>query len=89
MLETVSVVTNDGRTLLGQLTGFDQTLNIILKDTQERIFSMDGVETVSLGVYIIRGDNIAIVGLVDKTLDAGIVWTDVKAEQLPQISFHV
>jgi U6 snRNA-associated Sm-like protein LSm8 len=45
--------------LQGELKGFDQTTNIILSDSVERVFSADeGVEEVPLGVYIVRGDNI-------------------------------
>lgn len=33
---------------------------------------------VPLGVYIVRGENITTVGLVDEELDASIDWTKVK-----------
>lgn len=43
----------------GELKGFDQTTNVILSGSTERVFSTEeGVEEVPLGVYIIRGDNI-------------------------------
>lgn len=39
--------------------GFDQTTNVILSDSTERVYSMEeGVEEVPLGLYIVRGDNI-------------------------------
>lgn len=42
----------------GTLKGFDQTVNIILDDSHERVYSVNqGVEQVVLGLYIIRGDN--------------------------------
>ena len=45
-------------TAQGQLKGFDQTTNIILSDSTERVFSADEpVEEVPLGLYLIRGDN--------------------------------
>ena len=44
--------------LKGVLKGFDQTINLILDDSFERVFTMDGVEQVKLGVFIIRGDNV-------------------------------
>lgn len=44
--------------LQGTLKGFDQTVNIILDESHERVFSSgSGVEQVLLGLYIIRGDN--------------------------------
>lgn len=56
--EVISVITNDGRNLVGNLRGFDQTTNLILDECHERVFSPDaGVEQHVLGLYIIRGDN--------------------------------
>lgn len=44
--------------LQGTLKGFDQTVNLILDESHERVFSSgSGVEQVMLGLYIIRGDN--------------------------------
>jgi small nuclear ribonucleoprotein (snRNP)-like protein len=42
----------------GKLKGFDQNVNVILVESQERVFSTtEGVEIVPLGLYIVRGDN--------------------------------
>ncbi len=47
MDSTVSVVTNDGRTMFGTLKGLDQKLNLILEECKERVFSKDqGMEEV-------------------------------------------
>ena len=44
----VSIITADGRNFVGTLKGFDQTVNLILDDTHERVFSStNGVEQVS------------------------------------------
>jgi hypothetical protein len=44
----------------GFLRGFDQTVNLILDECHERVFSPNaGVEQVVLGLYIIRGDNVS------------------------------
>lgn len=77
-IETVSIITSDGRNIVvrknmfslplppshnyfvsqGSLKGYDQTMNIILEQSHERIFSEDkGVVINTLGLYIIRGDN--------------------------------
>ena len=54
----ISVITNDGRHIVGLLKGFDQTTNIILDECHERVYSSTaGVEQVVLGLYIVRGDN--------------------------------
>ncbi|RYH25289.1 hypothetical protein EON65_15650 [archaeon] len=40
------------------MRGFDQTINVILERSHERVFSDDkGVEQNPLGLYMIRGDN--------------------------------
>jgi U6 snRNA-associated Sm-like protein LSm8 len=55
---SVSVITSDGRVIIGILKGFDQSINLVLDDSFERVFTLNGVEQVNLGVYIIRGDNV-------------------------------
>lgn len=35
-------------------------------------------EEVPHGLYIVRGENVCVVGLVDEALDASINWTEVK-----------
>ena len=43
------------------LKGFDQTVNMILAGSHERVYSSGaGVEVVQLGLYIIRGDNMYV-----------------------------
>ena len=42
----------------GTLKGFDQSINLILDDSYERVYRLDkGVEQAVLGLYIVRGDN--------------------------------
>ena len=36
---TVSIITNDGRNIVGVLRGFDTTTNLILDDCHERVYS--------------------------------------------------
>lgn len=56
--KSVHVITSDGRVILGILKGFDQTINIILENSMERIYSLDeDVLETPLGLYLIRGDN--------------------------------
>lgn len=52
--------------------GFDQLINLILVDTHERIFSSSGMEQINLGLKIIRGDNVAIIGLIDEAIEQEI-----------------
>jgi U6 snRNA-associated Sm-like protein LSm8 len=82
----VSIITSDGRNFVGTLKGFDQTINIILDDSHERVYSMaNGVEQITLGLHIIRGDNIAVIGELDEDVDARLDMTALKAEQLTPI----
>ncbi|KAJ1858719.1 U4/U6-U5 snRNP complex subunit lsm8 [Coemansia sp. RSA 1822] len=84
--QKVSVIMNDGRIVVGTLRGLDQTTNIIMQNSQERIFSEDeGVEVVDLGLYLIRGDNIAVIGLVDEELDGALDLENLKGEPLPSL----
>ncbi len=39
LLGVVSVITNDGRNIVGVLRGFDQTNNLILDECHERVYS--------------------------------------------------
>ncbi|XP_072025563.1 U6 snRNA-associated Sm-like protein LSm8 [Amphiura filiformis] len=84
---TVSVITNDGRQIVGTLKGFDQTINLILDESHERVYnSVSGVEQVVLGLYIIRGDNIAIIGEVDEDTDSALDLANIKAEPLNPVT---
>lgn len=59
LVEVVSVLTNDGKRVVGTLKGFDQVTNLILENSHERIYCKDkGVEVVPMGLFIIRGDNL-------------------------------
>mmetsp|Transcript_27663 Transcript_27663/g.41870 ORF Transcript_27663/g.41870 Transcript_27663/m.41870 type:complete len:94 (+) Transcript_27663:110-391(+) len=82
--ESVTVITCDGRIIVGILAGHDQVQNLVLKDAEERVYSMEEtVELVPLGLYVIRGDNVALVGDTSS-------WEDsVQAEPLPAIFQHV
>jgi len=56
--------------------------NLVLSQTTERIIRpLDDDEPsseVSHGLYLIRGDNVTVVGLVDEEVDEKIDWTQVR-----------
>lgn len=58
--------------------------NLVLKDTIERVIRPQEDEEPSAeqahGLYLVRGDNVVICGLVDEELDASIDWTKVRGE---------
>mmetsp|Transcript_26091 Transcript_26091/g.89116 ORF Transcript_26091/g.89116 Transcript_26091/m.89116 type:complete len:98 (+) Transcript_26091:169-462(+) len=87
MGKQISVITCDGRNIVGQLRGYDQVTNVILDECHERVFSLDaGVEQVVLGLYIIRGDNIAVIGEVDIELDAQTDFSELRADALKPVT---
>ena len=79
--EPICVVTGDGRIITGIFVGHDQVQNVILNDAEEKVFSEDApTETVELGLYVIRGDNVSLVGEYDAA-----TWNDLTAPPLPPI----
>ncbi|ORX36289.1 putative u6 snRNA-associated sm-like protein lsm8 [Kockovaella imperatae] len=84
--QTVQVILYDGRVIVGKLKGFDVRTNLILADSVEREYSMDaGVEMIPLGLYMIKGDNVALVAEVDNEKDSTINYEELRAEPLPEI----
>jgi U6 snRNA-associated Sm-like protein LSm8 len=85
--EKVLVITADGRTLVGDLLSCDQLTNIVLNNTTERFIrppeDPEPSSEVPHGLYLVRGDNITICGLVEEELDASIDWTKVVC--VPQV----
>ena len=61
------VVFCDGKTIVGRYRGSDKYLNIVLSDAHERIYSLtSGVEQEPRGLYVIKGDNVAMFGELDE-----------------------
>lgn len=80
--EKVLVLTADGRTLTGTLLSCDQLTNLVLNQTIERVIrppdDPEPSAEVSHGLYLIRGENVTLCGLVDEELDASINWEQVR-----------
>ncbi|MCJ1475717.1 hypothetical protein MMC13_004380 [Lambiella insularis] len=78
----VLVLTADGRTLTGVLLSCDQLTNLVLAQTIERVIrpadDEEASEEVGHGLYLIRGENVAVCGLVDEELDGKIDWEKVR-----------
>jgi U6 snRNA-associated Sm-like protein LSm8 len=86
MDKVISVITGDGRNIVGMMKGFDQTINVVLEDSHERVYSESaGVAQIPLGLYILRGDNIAVIGEIDPDLDRRLDLDKVLAAPLPPI----
>lgn len=84
--QIVNILTSDGKVLIGTLKGIDNGTNIILDDSHERVFSVDqGVETHHLGLCVIRGENVAVIGQVDRDIDLQLELSNCKAKPLKSV----
>lgn len=85
--KSVGVITSDGKVLVGTLKGIDKSTNIILDDSHERVFSTDqGVEKHNLGLCVIRGENVAFIGHIDRELDQSLDLASCMAKPIKQVS---
>jgi len=60
--ERVLVVLRDGRHLVGLMRSFDQFSNFVLEETAERWYVGDMYGDVRLGLYVLRGENVVMLG---------------------------
>lgn len=84
--QTVSIITSDGKVLVGTLKGIDNGTNVILDDSHERVFSADqGVVQHPLGLCVIRGENVAMIGQIDRDTDHQLDLSKCKAKPLKPV----
>ncbi|OAY61382.1 hypothetical protein MANES_01G184500v8 [Manihot esculenta] len=60
----------------------DQTISVITNDGRNIV---EGVQQLVLGLYIIRGDNISIVGELDEELDSHLDLLNLRAHPLKPV----
>ncbi|KAL2056954.1 hypothetical protein ABVK25_002693 [Lepraria finkii] len=63
------LVLRDGRKLIGVLRSWDQFANLVLQDTVERTFVQDVYSDIVRGVYLVRGENVLLLGEIDLDKD--------------------
>ncbi|BFU24425.1 LSM domain containing protein [Entamoeba histolytica HM-1:IMSS-B] len=80
----VEVVTTLGKVYIGILTGYDNFMNIVLKNSIERTFSKEGVSNISCGLLILRGDEIMVIGGLNEEKDTQLDWQCVVSNPLSQ-----
>ncbi|XP_019106495.1 sm-like protein LSM1B isoform X2 [Beta vulgaris subsp. vulgaris] len=61
----ILVLLRDGRKLLGTLCSFDQFANAVLEGACERVIVGDLYCDIPLGLYVIRGENVVLIGELD------------------------
>ncbi|KAH8120354.1 hypothetical protein DFH11DRAFT_1559701 [Phellopilus nigrolimitatus] len=59
------VVLRDGRKLIGVLRSYDQFANLVLEDTTERIYHGSTYAEQYVGIFLIRGENVVLLGEID------------------------
>lgn len=55
----------DGRKIIGVLRSFDQFANLVLEHAVERIIVGNVYSDIPLGIYLLRGENLVLMGQVD------------------------
>ncbi|KAG0327824.1 hypothetical protein BGZ99_006778 [Dissophora globulifera] len=79
------VVLRDGRKLVGILRSFDQFANLVLQDTIERIYVGDTYGDIPRGIFIIRGENVVLLGEIDEDKEDELPLREVPVEEVLQI----
>ncbi|PPQ64370.1 hypothetical protein CVT26_002077 [Gymnopilus dilepis] len=59
------VILRDGRKLHGVLRSYDQFANLVLEDTVERIYHGNAFAESWRGLFLIRGENVVLLGEID------------------------
>jgi len=86
MDQLINVITCDGRNIVGVLRGFDQTINLILAESYERILSpSEAAQRIELGLYLIRGENVAVIGEMDEEKDTQLKVGEKNAELIKPV----
>ena len=65
----ILVVLRDGSKIIGFLRSFDQFANIVLENACERIIVGTSFSHIPLGLYIVRGENVVLMGDIDETIE--------------------
>jgi U6 snRNA-associated Sm-like protein LSm1 len=63
------VILRDGRKLHGVLRSYDQFANLVLEDTVERIYHGTAFAETWHGLFLIRGENVVLLGEIDLDLE--------------------
>lgn len=63
------LVLRDGRKLIGVLRSWDQFANLVLQDTMERIFVQEVYADIVRGIFLVRGENVLLLGEIDLDKD--------------------
>lgn len=76
------VVLRDGRTLIGYLRSIDQFANLVLHRTVERIHVGMEYGDIQRGVFVVRGDNVVLLGEIDAEREANLPLKQVSVDEI-------
>ncbi|XP_059607797.1 U6 snRNA-associated Sm-like protein LSm1 [Phlebotomus argentipes] len=76
------VLLRDGRTLIGYLRSVDQFANLVLHRTIERIHVGNEYGDIPRGVFIIRGENVVLLGEIDREKENNLPLTEVSVDDI-------
>ncbi|XP_028852603.1 U6 snRNA-associated Sm-like protein LSm1 [Denticeps clupeoides] len=76
------VLLRDGRTLIGILRSIDQFANLVLHQTVERIHVGKKFGDIPRGIFIVRGENVVLLGEVDLDKEYDQILQRVSIEQI-------
>ncbi|XP_014666694.1 PREDICTED: U6 snRNA-associated Sm-like protein LSm1 [Priapulus caudatus] len=76
------VVLRDGRTLIGYLRSIDQFANLVLHRTIERIHVGHEYGDIPRGIFIVRGENVVLLGEVDSEMKASVQLKKVSIDEI-------
>ncbi|XP_075223620.1 U6 snRNA-associated Sm-like protein LSm1 [Lycorma delicatula] len=76
------VLLRDGRTLIGYLRSVDQFANLVLHRTIERIHVGKEYGDIPRGVFIVRGENVVLLGEIDAAKEYNLPLEEVTVDEI-------
>ncbi|KAJ3511299.1 hypothetical protein NLJ89_g4179 [Agrocybe chaxingu] len=78
------VILRDGRKLHGVLRSYDQFANLVLEDTVERIYHGNEFAEAWHGIFLIRGENVVLLGEIDLDREDDVPLVQVEYESIEE-----
>merc|ERR1712150_370135 len=76
------VVLRDGRTIIGELSCVDQFANLVLTNSMERIHVGNKYGDIPRGVFVVRGENVVLLGEIDPQREKNSSLHQVSVEEI-------
>lgn len=76
------VLLRDGRTLIGYLRSVDQFANLVLHRTIERIHVGNEYGDIPRGIFIIRGENVVLLGEIDREKESKLPLKEISVDDI-------